>query len=231
MDLLAIDTYSNTCSVAFFDLNHEKSTLVRTTDDARSHASMLAVYVSELIEEAGKRPNGIVVVSGPGSYTGLRIGASTAKGLAWSMELPLYAVSTLLYLASMAPLVAAGTEVVSLIKAREGEVFLAQFRQLETGLVRETPDRAMNVIEATSLLSESRGAMMVVSDHIDTLKPLQDIGLTTALIAPSIKKLFPLLLNQLSDFNVQDQNSFEPTYLKEFVARKASKSIFDRLPF
>lgn len=230
MDILVIDTYSDTCGVALFDLKGNRKPLVRTSDAPKSHAKMLAVFASELMQEAGSKPHGIAVVSGPGSYTGLRIGVSTAKGLAWSLNVPLYGISTLLYLAQWARSAADGTHVVSFIKAREGEVFLGQFRSESGRLVRVGEDRAMNVKDATALISLNKSGQVVISDDESMLNELRDSDLNVQLINPEVVGLLPLLTNYLDDFRVQNQKSFEPSYLKEFVARKAATSIFDRLP-
>ncbi|MDA1029245.1 MAG: tRNA (adenosine(37)-N6)-threonylcarbamoyltransferase complex dimerization subunit type 1 TsaB [Bacteroidetes bacterium] len=231
MDILVIDTYSDTCGVAMLDLKGNRKPLVRTSDAPRSHAKMLAVFASELMQEAGSKPEGIAVVAGPGSYTGLRIGVSTAKGLAWSLNVPLYGISTLLYLAQGAGSAADGTNVVSFIKAREGEVFLGQFRTESSRLVRVGEDRAMNLKDAAELISSNKSGQVVISDDAPMLNALQNRELNTQLVTPNVVDLLPLLTNHLDDFRVNDQNSFEPSYLKEFVARKAATSIFDRLPF
>jgi tRNA threonylcarbamoyladenosine biosynthesis protein TsaB len=231
MDLLAIDTFSDVCSVAFFSTVDSRPALVRSTSETRSHASKLAVFAAELIKEAGKSPNGVVVIAGPGSYTGLRIGVSTAKGLAWSLDIPLYAVSALQYLANIASQPEEESVVVTIIKARIDEVFLARFRQTTSGLLRESEDVAMSVDQATTLLSEMQPAKTLVSNHAETLKPFQNLEIATEIVEPRIEGIKTLLSNHLNHFRVNDLNSFEPAYLKEFVARKAAKSIFDRLPF
>lgn len=231
MDILVIDTYSDTCGVAILDLKEKRKPLVRTSNAPKSHAKLLAVFASELMQELGSKPEGVAVVAGPGSYTGLRIGVSSAKGLAWSLNVPLYGISTLLYLAQWARNAANGTQVVSLIKAREGEVFLGQFRAESGRVVRVGEDQAMNVKDATELISLNKSGQVVISDDESMLNVLGGIELKVQLVTPEVVGLLPLLMNHLDDFRVQDQNSFEPSYLKEFVARKATTSIFDRLPF
>jgi tRNA threonylcarbamoyladenosine biosynthesis protein TsaB len=94
--LLSLETSTQYCSVAL----HKNGILISSQliDTPRSAASQLAVVVEQLIKDAGismKDLSGIVVASGPGSYTGLRIGVATAKGLAYALNIPLFSVNTL----------------------------------------------------------------------------------------------------------------------------------------
>mgnify|MGYP003484474475 FL=1 len=96
MLLLSLETSTQACSVAL----HEGQTILasRQTNTPRSAASKLAVMIQEVLEQADKKPsnlNAIIVASGPGSYTGLRIGVATAKGLCYALRIPLISVNTL----------------------------------------------------------------------------------------------------------------------------------------
>jgi len=94
--ILHIETSTPTCSVAISEKSEILS--VRESHVDKSHAELLAVFIQELFEETGINPNNLNAVSvskGPGSYTGLRIGVSTAKGLVYGLNIPLISVNTL----------------------------------------------------------------------------------------------------------------------------------------
>ena len=94
--ILSIETSTRNCSVALSD--NERLLSFREADQGNEHAARIAVFVDEVLRDAGKRCPDIEAVAvgeGPGSYTGLRIGVSMAKGLAYSLERPLIAVSPL----------------------------------------------------------------------------------------------------------------------------------------
>jgi len=98
--LLSIETSTKVCSVAL----HEDGNLIAFTQYLleKSHSSILTSLIDEIIKHSGLKPNDIKAVAvseGPGSYTGLRIGTSTAKGLCFGLDIPLINVSTLLSMA------------------------------------------------------------------------------------------------------------------------------------
>jgi tRNA threonylcarbamoyladenosine biosynthesis protein TsaB len=227
-DILAIDTYADDCHVALLG---GQSDVLRTASEPRSHASQLALFAQSILADAEHPAQGILVVAGPGSYTGLRIGVSTAKGLAWSMDLPLYAISTLHYLALSAEPLPDGSQLVVAIKARADEVFTARFR-VEDGLPKRiSPDAPMMLDDFRNWLGSGPSDTVLVVDHPQVLGEMPPDSFEVREVKGQLRSLRPFLSNLLNDFRVNDLNSFEPAYLKEFVARKASKSIFERLPF
>jgi len=103
--ILNIETSANLCSVALG--NDGELVSFRETDAPNSHASNCPVFVNEVLKEAGlklKQLDAIAVSEGPGSYTGLRIGVSLAKGMCYSLDIPLIALSTLQIMALEAAL-------------------------------------------------------------------------------------------------------------------------------
>jgi len=94
--ILHIETATDICSVALSEGDQQISLV--ESDQERSHARLLNPYIRQVLDEAGHTPgqlDGVAVSKGPGSYTGLRIGVSTAKGLAYALEIPLLASGTL----------------------------------------------------------------------------------------------------------------------------------------
>ncbi len=94
---LCIETATEICSVAL--CNEDRVISLREAQESKSHASRLSVFISEILEENGLRPTDLTAISvskGPGSFTGLRIGVSTAKGLAYGANIPLIGICTLI---------------------------------------------------------------------------------------------------------------------------------------
>ncbi len=98
--ILSVETASPACSVAI--CRDGVPVGVRESSDDRSHATRLTLFIRELLDECGIQASGLSAISlsmGPGSYTGLRIGASVAKGIAYGAGLPVIGIPTLLALA------------------------------------------------------------------------------------------------------------------------------------
>jgi tRNA threonylcarbamoyladenosine biosynthesis protein TsaB len=95
--IICLETATNLCSVALFDRAGVIS--LRESNDLKSHASMLTVFIDEILKENGVKTReleAIAVSKGPGSYTGLRIGVSVAKGIAYASSIPLIGIDTTL---------------------------------------------------------------------------------------------------------------------------------------
>jgi len=131
MTILQIETATTVCSVALAKDGHVLG--FKQIDERNIHAEIITLFIDELITGAGIPYNDIdavAVSSGPGSYTGLRIGVSTAKGLCFALEKPLIAIETL---AAMAQGVIAKSSIdkktllCPMIDARRMEVYTALF--------------------------------------------------------------------------------------------------------
>lgn len=95
--ILCLETATTLCSVALCDKSG--AIALRESNESKSHASLLTVFINDLLKEAGIRTNeldAVAVSKGPGSYTGLRIGVSAAKGIAYASSIPLIGIETTL---------------------------------------------------------------------------------------------------------------------------------------
>ena len=125
--ILSIETSTSICSVAI----HEQGELIALAEikEPGAHAEKLLLLVDELFEKAGLSfadLDAVAVSQGPGSYTGLRIGVSTAKGIAYALEIPLIGINTLQAMAASQQ-VAPGDYVVAVLDARRKEVYTQTF--------------------------------------------------------------------------------------------------------
>jgi tRNA threonylcarbamoyladenosine biosynthesis protein TsaB len=173
MKILAIDTATSGCSVALTDDDHllAEINLVST----QTHSRHLAGMIGEACRLAGLavgEMDAYAVVKGPGSFTGLRIGVSTVKGLAEAAARPIVGISALQALAEQA---AAATPLVCpLIDARRGEVYFSIYRMIDGVLVERhledvlRPDQALHSIDAPCTLV-GNGAVLYRSMIRDNL--------------------------------------------------------------
>jgi tRNA threonylcarbamoyladenosine biosynthesis protein TsaB len=123
--ILNIETSTKNCSVSIAQ-NGENIAIKEMANEGYSHAEFLHVFIEKLLEENGlktKDLHAIAVSQGPGSYTGLRIGVSAAKGLCFAVDIPLIAVETLTVLAHQVNV--ANGLIIPMIDARRMEVYCA----------------------------------------------------------------------------------------------------------
>lgn len=133
MKLLAFDTAANLCSVAVFDVESGVMLAAISEDIGKGHAERLMGVIEQTLREAGvtlAEIGRIAVSIGPGSFTGVRVGVSTARGFALALNCPAVGVTTLQALAFDAARQFSGRPVLSIIDARRDEVY-AQFFQAD----------------------------------------------------------------------------------------------------
>ena len=217
--LLAIESSGSIGSVALF----ENSQLIDTEviSEERSHSRLLAGQIKELLarNKVGfSSLSGIGVSGGPGSYTGLRIGASLAKGLCFTLDIPLIAIGTLRIIAE-----AVNTEnvdaVCPMIDARRMEVYTTVYdRSMEVLL----PQQAMVLDELSfkELLHDKE--IVFIGDG--AVKAQDIISHPSARFQPEIialaENMGRLLYNKYSKGIFEYLNRFEPNYLKPFYSPK-----------
>ncbi|MBE9583032.1 tRNA (adenosine(37)-N6)-threonylcarbamoyltransferase complex dimerization subunit type 1 TsaB [Mucilaginibacter sp. JRF] len=223
--ILQIETATTACSVALA-VNGEV-TAVKTINQRNIHAEVITLYIDELLKEASIDYNAldaIAVSAGPGSYTGLRIGISTAKGLCFAMDKPLIAVETLEamaqgFIGSGVAEIIPGTLLCPMIDARRMEVYTAIF-DAEGNRLKET---SAEIIDAGSYADELANNKVIFFG--DGAPKFQDV-LThpNAIIIPefinSAAYLTKTALQKFTAGQFEDVAYYEPFYLKDFIAGK-----------
>jgi tRNA threonylcarbamoyladenosine biosynthesis protein TsaB len=225
--ILGIETATSICSVAL--VKDGKLLAIRESVGARDHSAALTTYISEVFTEAGlsfPKIDAVAVSMGPGSYTGLRIGVSSAKGLCYALDKPLIAIDTLKSLAFQAlqkiELLDKNTEnilLVPMLDARRMEVYTAIF------------DGNLQVIEAVNALVVTEDSFAAFSDKEiiyfgdgaakcvslfeskSNYTLLEDIDLSALPVCLLAEKEFKAN-------NFADVAYCEPFYLKDFIAGK-----------
>ena len=225
---ILIETSTALCSCAL----SEDGRLVGYSDcgEARVHAPMSAVVIDETLKEAGwkiSELSGVCVSSGPGSYTGLRVGVSTAKGLCFGSGIPLISVPTTDILVEQA-LDAKSTDaefIVPMIDARRMEVYQAVYRRQENGhYARITAVSPLIVEEGSFEQYLEQGKVLFVGDGAAKCAHLTEGDARAEYLQcqPSAKYMAGLA----ESGEKVDTAYFEPFYLKEFVATQSKKKLF-----
>lgn len=130
MIVLAIDTAGTACNVAIYDASHDATLGIAGADIGRGHAERLMGFIDEALSEAGVEMDDvdrIAVTIGPGSFTGIRVGVATARGLGLALGRPVVGVSVLQALAISALAAAPGHPVLIVTDAKREEVYLQPF--------------------------------------------------------------------------------------------------------
>ena len=228
--ILCLETATPTCSVALND--GLKTLALRECKGQNAHSEKITIFIKEVMDEVGidySQLDAVAVSKGPGSYTGLRIGVSTAKGVCYAAGLPLMAIDTL-HAMAYGMRSRLGAEVqptdlfVPMIDARRMEVYCSVFdanlnRMKDTNAV--IFDDNFHLSPLTSHLSPQHlwlfgdGAPKLhgVFDAVDQVHVVDDF-------APSAAYMAALADKALKEKDFVDVAYFEPFYLKDFVAGK-----------
>ena len=217
--ILSIETATTNCSVS---LSKEGKTIVlkEDYDKSYSHAERLHVYIDAVLKEGKISQNdidAIAVSKGPGSYTGLRIGVSTAKGLCFALDKPLISIPTL---DSLAHQVNTNEGViVSMLDARRMEVYSAIYDS-NYNQIRETQAQILDEKSFENYLE--KGKVYFIGNGVEKTKTL--INHSNAIFIddklPSANDMSLLAFNKYKISDTEDVAYFEPYYLKDFVALK-----------
>ena len=218
--ILNIETATTNCSVS---LSKEGKTIVLKEDYDKnySHAERLHVYIDTVLKEAQIEPiqlDAIAVSKGPGSYTGLRIGVSAAKGLCFALDKPLIAVPTLEALAHQVK--DKEGVIIAMLDARRMEVYSAIFDP-NYNYIRKTEAEILN--ESSFVPYLEQGKVYFIGNGVEKTKALMPHPNAVFIEGklPSANEMSKLAYNKYKKSDFDDVAYFEPYYLKDFIALKS----------
>lgn len=225
--ILSIETSTAMCSVAL----HERGALLALAEikEPGAHAEKLLLLVDEVFEKAELSfgdLDAVAVSQGPGSYTGLRIGVSTAKGIAYGLDIPLIGINTLQAMAASQPL-NQGEFVVAVLDARRMEVYTQTFGYAN----QEITSIAALVLEECVFASIlEKGRVYFVGDGAEKVKAYAQhpnaVFSGSWEQSLSAKNMGQLAFEKFLRQDLEDLAYFVPNYLKEFKALQSSKNPF-----
>lgn len=227
MIILHIETSTNVCSVA---LSEDTACLFSTSNaEGMNHAALLSVFIAEamkVLKATGKKLDAVAVSSGPGSYTGLRIGVSTAKGLCYGYGIPLIAVSTLEVLTVQALNKVTEKEnalFCPMIDARRMEVYAAFYngkgviqREISADII--TSGSYTEILEVQPVYFFGNGA-----DKCKSTLTHPNARFLEQLV-PLAENMIPFAEKAFTEKQFVDTAYFEPFYLKEFQTTAPKKT-------
>ncbi len=231
--ILTIETSTEICSVG---IAKEGETIsLRESDKGRDHASRVATFTAELFEESGisaEELTAVAVSMGPGSYTGLRIGVSFAKGLCYGLNIPLIGVGTLDSLCAVAhedyAIGLLGVEawesayLCPMIDARRMEVYTQIFDCHGAAL---TPVAAEIIAEGSFAEYNTGSPFLIFGDG--AAKSCEHMPWATLIeVTPSARGLAQIADEKLQRKEFEDVAYFEPLYLKDFMVTTSKKKFF-----
>lgn len=220
MIILHIESSTRYCSVALSE--DDQSIFFLSNDEGMNHAALLSLFIRDaylFLEERSQKVDAVAVSSGPGSYTGLRIGVATAKGLCYGSGLPLISVSTLETIAvaglNEMPDIDPHALLVPMIDARRMEVYSAvydtsghQVREVIPEII--TPESYVDLLQNHKLYFMGDGAAKCK----ETIQ--SDMAHFMVDIHPLAVNMIPSAVMKYRLGKFEDPAYFEPFYLKEF---------------
>ncbi|ANQ51135.1 tRNA (adenosine(37)-N6)-threonylcarbamoyltransferase complex dimerization subunit type 1 TsaB [Flammeovirga sp. MY04] len=223
--ILSIDTSTTVCSVALHTLEGELTSYYEQHID-KSHSEYLAVMIKNLVENANLKMSdlkGVAVSEGPGSYTGLRIGASTAKGICYTLDIPLMGISTLESMAlQVSEYAEEGDMICPMLDARRMEVYTALYTKGMEELLSPQP----KIMDEESF-NDVEGRLVYFGNGAEKCLPLLENRSSKLIkgIVPSAKYIGELALEEYKKEAFKDVAYWEPEYLKEFQATTPRKRL------
>jgi tRNA threonylcarbamoyladenosine biosynthesis protein TsaB len=233
--IICLETATNLCSVALCDSDGVIS--LRESNESKSHASVLTVFIDELLREKGIRARdlkAVAVSKGPGSYTGLRIGVSVAKGIAYGASIPLIGVETTLSMFwGISGSQTSGSEIdknvlyCPMLDARRMEVYYAiydcygnKIKDISAEIINE--NSFVNISESRKIIFFGDGAQ----------KCKEVITQKNAFFADeyriSASSLHKPVFQAFNNNKFEDTAYFEPLYLKDFITSIPRKNILGK---
>lgn len=226
--ILSIETSAMSCSAC---ASVDGELIVnRIKPDGRNHSELLGVFIDEIITELENKNlklDAVAVSAGPGSYTGLRIGVSTAKGICYGYDIPLISIPTLQLIANTAEKESKieGTYI-PMIDARRMEVYTAKYK---AGKV--ISDEVALIVDETSYREElTTETLVFCGDGSGKCKDVitsNNAQFVDDVIATA-ENMIPLAENAFNNQEFVDLAYFEPNYLKAFQTTVSKKNVLGR---
>ena len=216
--ILHLETSTKVCSVAL-SKNGELAALKETEEDGYSHGENLNLFIQDVLRQAQmniKDLSAVSLASGPGSYTGLRIGAATAKALCYALNIPMIAIDALTSLAAMAKEKYSNQNLCPVIDARRMEVY---------NLIVDSKMNVLKEISADIIEENSYDQFTPFVCFGDGAEKLQEIWsdkncIFDFKIKSSAKGQVELAYQKYLNKEFEDVAYWEPFYLKDFIAGK-----------
>lgn len=232
--ILHLETATNVCSVALSE--GDRLLALRERSEDRSHGTLLTLFIEEVLKEAGKKTeqlDAVAVSKGPGSYTGLRIGVSATKGIAYAQNIPVTGIITLESI-TLAAMEHPAVEKLHLeypdllfcpmIDARRMEVFTAVYNDH----LKEIESVSATIVDENSFDKILRKHHIVFfgngAEKIKGTIRHENAHIITG-IEPSAKQMVPLAIKKFLNKEFEDTAYFEPFYLKDFIATIPKKKV------
>lgn len=233
--IICLETATSVCSVALCDSSGVIA--LRESNEGKSHASLLTLYIEELLKESGLKPKdleAVAVSKGPGSFTGLRIGVSVAKGIAYAASIPVIAVETTLSMFfgitdyfKEKEISGSKTLFCPMLDARRMEVYYALFDS--NG--KQIKGIAAEVINEDSFNEIPQSVRMIFFGD-GALKFKDAIKRTNVYFAGDYKisasHMQKPAYQALRNHHFEDVAYFEPLYLKDFITSKPVKNLLGK---
>jgi len=222
--ILNIETSTKNCSVSI-SKDGKLIAVKELNNGSYSHAEVLHPYINDVISDANitsDKLRAIAVSKGPGSYTGLRIGVSAAKGLCFALNIPLISVNTL---QSLAKSISVDNSLIApMLDARRMEVYSAIFDS-DYNQIREIKAEIINENSFLQYLESSK--VYFLGDGAEKCKSL--ITHSNAIFIdskfPSAKEMSVLSYVKYKKNDIEDVAYFEPFYLKDFIVVPQKKNL------
>jgi tRNA threonylcarbamoyladenosine biosynthesis protein TsaB len=225
MNILGLETSTAVCSVGLF--RDGEPGIEQSVRESHIHSEKLLTLVQDVMR-AGRigmeELDAIAVSIGPGSFTGLRIGLSTAKGLCFALDKPLVAISTFEAIAEATRRRHQKSGViVVLIDAKKEEWYVGRFLVTGGNVLASGPVAVKSLGEAVSLLKGEKAAL-ILTDKVDQMKGALDIGVTIEDVHACCRGDIVACLAhaRVVKREFSDVAALEPMYLKDFVVHSAA---------
>jgi len=233
--IICLETSTSLCSVALCD--KDGVVAVRESDESKSHASLLSVFINELLSAAGLKASeleAVAVSKGPGSYTGLRIGVSTAKGICYAASVPLIGIETTLSMFhGITDTIKSryGTDRTSLfipmLDARRMEVYYSILasdgkivKEISAKIIDENSFRDIPENIRILIFGDGSSKCIKVSER-GNIKFAEEFRISATHMYEPAYKAF-------REQHFEDVAYFEPFYLKDFITSRPKKNILGR---